>query len=171
MEITVSPKGWLTWPGGTVRCALGRGGVRVDKREGDGATPVGRFPLRRVLYRRDRVDPPVTGLTVQAIEAGDGWCDDAADAAYNRPVRAPFAAGHEVLWRNDELYDLVVVLGHNDDPVVPGAGSAIFLHVARPDYAPTEGCIAVKLEHLEAILYDCDAAFLTVEASAGTDAT
>lgn len=134
------------------RCALGRGGVRPapDKREGDGSTPLGLWPLRRALYRPDRLEAPVTALPVQALEFDDGWCDDPADRHYNSPVKRPFAGGHEVLWRPDELYDLVVVLGHNDDPVVPGLGSAIFLHVAREDYAPTEGCVALaKADLLE----------------------
>lgn len=125
-------------------CALGRGGVRTDKREGDGATPLGTFPLRRLWYRADRLEAPsMPGLPTRVIRREDGWCDDPASAEYNRPVTLPHAARHERLWRDDALYDLVVELGYNDDPIVPGAGSAIFLHVARPDYGPTEGCIAV----------------------------
>lgn len=127
-----------------VPCALGRGGVRADKREGDGSTPLGTFALRRLWYRADRPPPPVTkGLPMQVIHREDGWCDDPEAGAYNRPVVLPHPARHERLWRDDALYDLVVELGYNDDPVVPGAGSAIFLHVARPDYGPTEGCVAV----------------------------
>ncbi len=150
--IRVSPGGWLGWGGERVRCALGRGGVRPDKREGDGATPVGRFPLRRVLYRPDRLARPATALPCAPIAPEDGWCDDPADPAYNRPVRLPHPARHERLWREDGLYDVVAVLGHNDDPVVPGAGSAIFLHVARPDLGPTEGCIALALPDLLRLL-------------------
>jgi L,D-peptidoglycan transpeptidase YkuD (ErfK/YbiS/YcfS/YnhG family) len=135
------------WP-----CAIGRGGLALEKREGDGVTPVGRWVLRRVLYRADRLTRPETALACDAIQADDGWCDDPADAAYNRPVRLPFAARHECLARDDGLYDVVVVLGHNDDPVVPGAGSAIFLHVARDDYGPTEGCVALALGNLLTVL-------------------
>jgi L,D-peptidoglycan transpeptidase YkuD (ErfK/YbiS/YcfS/YnhG family) len=172
MEITVSADGTLVWPGGRLRCALGRGGVRADKREGDGATPVGVFPLRRLLVRRDRLPephvPPVTGLPLVEIGPDDGWCDDPADPAYNRPVRLPFTAGHERLWRDDGLYDLVVVLGHNDEPPRPGLGSAIFLHLARPDYAPTEGCVALERGDLLRLLADCDGAtVLRVEAPTG----
>lgn len=158
MDILVSADGWVRWPGGSARCALGRGGIRTDKREGDGATPVGRFPLRHVLYRPDRLAPPATALPVAPIAPEDGWCDDPADPAYNRPVRLPYPARHEELWRADEVYDVIVVLGHNDDPVVPGAGSAVFLHVARPDYAPTAGCVALAPGDLLRLLGDCPAA-------------
>jgi len=154
-ELAVTGEGLLSCRIGTFRCALGRGGVRAAKREGDGATPAGTFPLRRVLYRADRLAAPRTGLDVAAIARDDGWCDDPADPLYNCPVRLPFAAGHEKLWRDDALYDVIVVLGHNDDPPVPGAGSAIFLHVARPDYGPTEGCVALALDDLLVVLADC----------------
>ena len=155
MEILVDSGGTLSWRGHRVRCALGRGGVRLDKREGDGATPIGCFPLRRVFYRRDRITPPPTALAVAPIEPDDGWCDDPTQPAYNQPVRLPFAGSHERLWREDGLYDLLAVIGWNDDPVVPGLGSAIFLHVARPDYAPTEGCVAVALGDLSELLAAC----------------
>lgn len=162
MDILVSARninprlGTLSWPtpdgGRTVACALGRAGLSADKREGDGATPIGRFPLRRVLYRADRVALPALSLPVAAIEPGDGWCDDPASADYNRQVRLPITASHEHLWRLDSLYDIVVVLGHNDDPPIAGAGSAIFLHVASADYRPTEGCVAVARADLLALL-------------------
>lgn len=152
MDMLVSADGRLRWAGTVYRCALGRGGVRRDKREGDGATPAGRFPLRRVLYRPDRMAAPETGLQTVALTPDDGWCDDPGDAGYNRPVRLPYPARHERMWRADGLYDIVVVIGHNDDPVVPGRGSAVFLHVAREDYGPTEGCVALALDDLQAVL-------------------
>ncbi|MCG8689893.1 MAG: L,D-transpeptidase family protein [Minwuiales bacterium] len=142
--------------GRRVPCALGRSGIRQDKREGDGATPVGRFPLRRVLYRADRLTGPATQLPVTAIERHDGWCDDPADPAYNRPVRLPYPGRHEIMWRDDSLYDIVVVIGHNDTPPLPGAGSAVFLHLAAADYSPTEGCVALALPDMLAFLKDCD---------------
>ena len=125
MDIQVSHDGTLTYPGGTFRCALGRGGIRAeaDKREGDGATPAGCFTLRRVLYRPDRMAPPETSLPVAAIQPADGWCDDPADPAYNQPVHLPHPASHEEMWRADGLYDVVVVIGHNDDPVVRAWGA------------------------------------------------
>lgn len=127
----------------------------MEKTEGDGGTPVGMFPLRRVLYRPDRLDAPATGLPVEAIKPDQGWCDDPAHPDYNRPVSLPFAASHEKLWRDDGVYDVIVILGHNDDPPVPGKGSAIFMHVARPDYGPTEGCVALALEDLLDVLAKC----------------
>ncbi|RAI59712.1 hypothetical protein DOO78_08670 [Roseicella frigidaeris] len=139
--------GRLAW-----RCALGRGGIRVDKREGDGATPVGLLPLRRLLYRADRVAPPACRVPVEPLSSQDGWCDDPGDAAYNQRVRLPHPARHEALWREDALYDLIGVLGWNDAPVVRGRGSAIFLHLARPDLAPTEGCVALAERDLRAAL-------------------
>lgn len=152
MDITVSSDGILQWNGTALRCALGRAGITEDKREGDGGTPVGCWPLRRVLYRPDRLAPPVTALAVTALMPGDGWCDDPAHADYNRPVKLPHPASCETLWRDDGVYDVVVVLGHNDQPPVPGRGSAIFLHVARPQWQPTEGCVALTLPDLLALL-------------------
>ncbi|MBF0268065.1 MAG: L,D-transpeptidase family protein [Alphaproteobacteria bacterium] len=153
MILTVSPEGTLVVPNiANFRCALGRSGVSTAKREGDGATPAGRFPLRRVFFRPDRLDPPLTRLPVLALHPDDGWCDDPGHLDYNRPVRLPFAASHEKMWREDALYDLGAVLGHNDAPPVPYLGSAIFLHVAKPDYAPTEGCVALALDDLRSLL-------------------
>ena len=134
------------------RAALGRGGVHGHKQEGDGATPQGLLPLRRVLYRADRGPAPRTVVPVEPIAPTDGWCDDPAHRDYNRLVTLPHDGRHEALWRDDGLYDIVGVLGWNDAPVVRGVGSAIFLHVARPDLAATEGCIALALPDLRALL-------------------
>ncbi|MGF6227013.1 L,D-peptidoglycan transpeptidase YkuD (ErfK/YbiS/YcfS/YnhG family) [Inquilinus ginsengisoli] len=152
MEVVVSAAGWIDWGAGRRACALGKGGVRPDKREGDGATPTGRFPLRRVLYRPDRGPAPTTALPCAAIAPEDGWCDEPADPAYNRPVRLPHPARHERMWRDDALYDLVIVIGHNDDPPVAGLGSAVFVHLARPDWGPTDGCVALARADLLELL-------------------
>ena len=157
MDLIVEPAGWARWGARRMRCALGKGGVRTVKREGDGATPTGAFVMRRVLYRPDRGAPPTTQLPSAAIGKTDGWCDDAADPAYNRPVTLPCRARAERLWRDDRLYDLIVVLGYNDAPPVAGRGSAIFLHVAAADYAPTEGCIALAPDDLRRVLAEADA--------------
>lgn len=131
---------------------IGRGDVRADKREGDGATPTGLLPLRRVFYRADRGPAPRASVPVETLAPNDGWCDDPADQRYNSRVTLPYDARHECLWRDDGVYDLIGVLGWNDSPVVRGRGSAIFIHVARPDYAPTEGCVALAAPHLHALL-------------------
>ena len=146
--IRVDSSSCLTWGHSRVRCALGRTGIVANKQEGDGGTPAGRHPLRVVYFRDDRVAAPVTRLPVVALSGEDGWCDDPKDRAYNQPVKLPYRARCERLWRDDHLYDVVVVLGYNDDPIVAGRGSAIFLHVAREAYAPTEGCIALALNDL-----------------------
>jgi L,D-peptidoglycan transpeptidase YkuD (ErfK/YbiS/YcfS/YnhG family) len=159
MDIVVSRDAKLgavaDWGAGARHCAVGHGGIGEKLREGDGITPAGKFVLRRVLYRPDRVSQPRTMLPLAEISATDGWCDDPADPAYNRPVRFPHDAGAETLWRDDALYDVLATIGFNDDPVIPGKGSAIFLHVAHPDYRPTEGCIALSfcdlLEALNAV--------------------
>jgi len=151
-DILVTRDGILSVGPHRFRCALGRSGISDAKREGDGATPVGCFALRRLLYRPDRLAAPDTGLGSQVIDANDGWCDDPDHASYNRPVRLPFDGRCERLFRDDHVYDLVVVLGHNDDPPVPNAGSAIFLHLASPDYSPTEGCVALALPDMLTVL-------------------
>lgn len=158
MEIVVQAPDRLTFQGRAHLCVIGRGGIRARKREGDGVTPAGVFCLRRLLYRADRLEIPQTGLAVAALSPGDGWCDDAGHADYNRQVTLPHPASCEELWRDDGIYDLVVVLGHNDAPVVAGAGSAIFLHLARPDFSPTAGCVALARSDLLEILEACDPA-------------
>jgi L,D-peptidoglycan transpeptidase YkuD (ErfK/YbiS/YcfS/YnhG family) len=152
MRAIVIPSGLLTIQSETFRAALGRGGVRADKQEGDGATPAAALPLRRLLYRADRLAAPDCAVPVRPLERDDGWCDDPADAAYNRPVRLPVAASAEALWRDDAVYDIIGVLGWNDDPIRPGRGSAIFLHIAQPDYAPTAGCVALSTDDLRRVL-------------------
>ena len=154
MIFTATADGFLDLGPRRVRCALGKGGVKpaAAKREGDGASPAGVWPIRRVLYRPDRGKAPKTVFPVAAITRADGWCDDPADPAYNRPVALPYPARCEVMWRDDNAYDIVVILAHNDDPPVPGLGSAIFLHLAKPGYPPTEGCVAVAREDMEALL-------------------
>jgi L,D-peptidoglycan transpeptidase YkuD (ErfK/YbiS/YcfS/YnhG family) len=137
---------------GVRRAALGRSGIKALKREGDGATPAGRFTLRQVLYRADRHFPPLTGIPLRAIRASDGWCDDPRDRNYNHRIRLPSARSAEGLMRANHLYDLVIVLGYNDLPRVRGKGSAIFMHLARPGYTPTEGCIALSRHDLLMLL-------------------
>ena len=128
------------WP-----CVIGRGGAvaAAAKREGDGATPLGSWPLRAALLRPDRGLTPPRALPWRWLRPNDGWSDDPVDPAYNRPVLHPHPFSAERLWRDDAVYDVIVVLGHNDASPVAGLGSAIFLHATRPDRRPTEGCVAV----------------------------
>ena len=155
MDLIVDPAGWLIAGPARYRCALGRAGIVADKREGDGATPTGAFPLRRLLFRQTRIADPKTKLPRGSLEKDDGWCDCPADPRYNQPVKLPYCASAEPLWRSDHLYDLIVVLGHNDDPVQSGFGSAIFLHCARTNYAPTKGCFALATADLLDLLVEC----------------
>jgi len=152
MRAIVSSAGLLTIGRGTFRAALGWGGMRADKHEGDGATPIGLLPLRKVLYRPDKLPAPACAVPVQALTPEDGWCDDPSHPGYNRPVRLPIRASAETLWRQDNVYDIIGILGWNDAPVIPRRGSAIFLHIARPDYAPTEGCVALSPSDLQRVL-------------------
>ena len=153
MRAIVNPRGQLLTAAGMVfRVALGRGGVRADKQEGDGATPIGLLPLRRVLYRADRVRAPECVVPTEPVAPDEAWCDDSDRPEYNQIIRLPHDGHYEELWRQDGLYDLIGVLGWNDSPVQRGRGSAIFLHVARSDYAPTEGCIALALGDLRQLL-------------------
>ena len=145
-------QGWLVAGTKTLQVALGRGGVRADKREGDGGTPAGRFHPVRVWWRADRLPPPRTLLPLRRIGPDDAWCEDPADRRYNRAVRRSASASGDRLCRSDGLYDLIVELDHNTHPRVAGRGSAIFVHVARDGFAPTAGCIALARKDLLRLL-------------------
>ncbi|BCW87092.1 hypothetical protein sos41_02180 [Alphaproteobacteria bacterium SO-S41] len=156
MDLTVRP--WaeggfiLEANGFAMRCAVGRTGLTADKHEGDGGTPIGRWALREGFYRPDKMPAPQTRLPMQALKPSDGWCDAPGDPNYNKPVQLPYRASHEELWRKDDIYDVIVVMGYNDDPPTDGRGSAIFLHISRSDYSPTAGCVAVPLEEMMKLL-------------------
>jgi L,D-peptidoglycan transpeptidase YkuD (ErfK/YbiS/YcfS/YnhG family) len=125
---------------------------RTVKKEGDGGTPRGALPLRGLWYRPDKVRPPNTKLPMRAMRQDDLWCDAPGDRNYNRPVHAPYPASHEKMWRDDDVYDYVVELGWNDRPRFQGRGSAIFMHLARPGFRPTEGCVALRRSDMEKLL-------------------
>ena len=135
-------------------CVIGKGGAVPEdrKREGDGASPIGRYYLVGALLRPDRVGAPATALPWRWLRPADGWCDAVDDPQYNRPVSHPWRSSAERLWREDHVYDVIVVLSHNWSPVVPGAGSAIFWHLTQPDRRPTEGCIAIDREQMLTLL-------------------
>lgn len=147
-----NPNGVLRLGSLRLHCALGHSGRCILKREGDGATPIGLWPIREAFYRADRTRRPVSGVPIRVIRPDWGWCDAPADRNYNRFVRLPYPASAESLWRDDGLYDIVVVLGYNDRPRRRGRGSAIFMHLARPGHAPTEGCVALSMRDLRLLL-------------------
>ena len=145
-------RGWLTCGPLRLRVALGRGGIRRNKREGDGATPAGCFDLCAVWWRGDRNPRPGGRLPTRPIRPDDAWCEDPRDRRYNRHFRLKRAAAGDRLWRDDRLYDLIVTLSHNTRPRIAGRGSAVFIHVARPGYAPTAGCVALAAPDLRRLL-------------------
>jgi L,D-peptidoglycan transpeptidase YkuD (ErfK/YbiS/YcfS/YnhG family) len=157
-QLRVSPapgnprRGWLLAGPVAIAVALGRGGVIVNKREGDGATPRGSFRLVRLWWRADRHRRPRTFLPLRRISPSDAWCENPNDRRYNRPVRLQPGATGDRLWRNDRLYDFVIELDHNTRPRVAGRGSAVFIHVARDKLAPTAGCVALPPDAMRRLL-------------------
>ncbi|MEO1330374.1 MAG: L,D-transpeptidase family protein [Pseudomonadota bacterium] len=125
-------------------CAIGRGGRTREKREGDGATPIGVFSFETVYWRPDRRAHPRLSLPARRIGVHDGWSDDPEDPLYNQPVRRPHPWRCERMRRPDPLYDMVIVFDANRDPIIPGGGSALFVHVWRAPRYPTAGCIAFR---------------------------
>jgi L,D-peptidoglycan transpeptidase YkuD (ErfK/YbiS/YcfS/YnhG family) len=132
--------------------ALGRAGIKANKREGDGATPRGTFRLKRLWWRADRQPRPATGLPARRIGPNDGWCEDPSDRCYNRPIKLAPASAADRLARADGLYDFIIEIDHNTRPRVAGRGSAVFIHVARPGFAPTAGCVALEFNSLRRLL-------------------
>ncbi|PNG26967.1 L,D-transpeptidase catalytic domain protein [Methylocella silvestris] len=147
-----TPAGRLQAADLSLPCAIGSAGVRHDKREGDHASPAGSWRLLYGFFRADRHAPRAPLLPMRAARRQDGWCDDPASALYNRRVATPFASSFETLWRDDRLYDIVIVLDYNIHPRRKGRGSAIFLHCARDGFAPTEGCIALRPQDFRRLL-------------------
>jgi L,D-peptidoglycan transpeptidase YkuD (ErfK/YbiS/YcfS/YnhG family) len=147
-----SARGILRFRGFALPAAIGRSGILANKREGDGGSPRGRFRLLRLWWRADRLRRPPTRLATRRIEPSDAWCEDPSDRRYNRPIRIPDSAPGDRLRREDALYDLVIELDHNTRPRVAGRGSAVFIHVARPGFLPTAGCVALDARALSRLL-------------------
>ncbi len=133
-------------------CALGESGITTNKQEGDGATPVGTFALRKIYYRPDRWQTLDSTLPIEQITPHSGWSDDPKDKRYNRYIQTPHPFRHENLWRDDAIYNILIVLGYNDSPAISGKGSAIFFHLAHPNYSPTKGCIAISEKDMRYLL-------------------
>ncbi|MGA8920654.1 MAG: L,D-transpeptidase family protein [Pseudolabrys sp.] len=147
-----SSRGWLIAGMLALPVALGRGGIKANKREGDGGTPRGSFRLKRLWWRADKHPRPVTTLPVRRITPSDGWCEDPADRHYNRPIKVPANASVDRLARKDSLYDFIIEIDHNTRPRIAGRGSAVFIHAARQGFAPTAGCVALELSTLRRML-------------------
>ncbi len=152
MNLVIKPNGQSHWNNITFRCALGRGGISNNKKEGDGITPAGKFALRQVFFRSDRISAPRTILPITCIKKTDAWCDCPESKQYNKLITLPISGGYETLWRTDAIYDLIAVVGYNDQPVIPGNGSAIFVHLATPSFSNTKGCVAFSKSALSKIL-------------------
>jgi len=144
VKVTLLSPTSLECNGKVYECRTGRGGIRIKKVEGDGATPTGSFPLRQVFYRPDRIRPFACDLPMTSLTPVDGWCDDPTYPAYNRLVKIPCPASHEILWREDHTYDIFIVVGYNDAPAIPTKGSAIFIHLMNEKRTPTAGCVALS---------------------------
>ncbi|HET9715871.1 MAG TPA: L,D-transpeptidase family protein [Pseudolabrys sp.] len=147
-----SRRGWLIVGGAAIPVALGRGGIKANKREGDGGTPRGVFRLRRLWWRGDRHPRPPTSLPARRIGPGDGWCEDPGDRRYNRWIKLPPHAEGDRLARPDNLYDFIIEIDHNTRPRIAGRGSAVFIHAAREGFAPTAGCVALEMKTLRRLL-------------------
>ena len=143
---------YLIYNGTKYKCAIGSGGFSDKKKEGDGCTPIGVFQITGILFRKDKLKNLNTNYNLKTISPSDGWCDDPNSKYYNTKIKFPFENSAEKLFRPDNLYDIVCVTNHNQNPVIPEAGSAIFIHVASKDYSATKGCVALSLDDLTEIL-------------------
>ena len=143
---------YLLYNGIKYKCAIGNGGFRDKKKEGDGCTPIGVFQVTDILYREDKIKNLVTNYSLQAISPSDGWCDDPNSKHYNTKIKFPFKNSAEELFRQDDQYDIICITNHNQNPIIPGAGSAIFIHVASKNYSATAGCVALNIKDLTEIL-------------------
>ena len=146
--IIVKKSGYLKYKNLKVRCALGKAGIKKKEKEGDNITPKGIFEITRIYYRADKIKNITTRIKKVKIKKNIGWCDDPNSNFYNKQIKLPSKYSHEKLYRRDNLYDLVLVLNYNINPIIKNKGSAIFLHIAKDSYKKTKGCIALKKKHL-----------------------
>jgi L,D-peptidoglycan transpeptidase YkuD (ErfK/YbiS/YcfS/YnhG family) len=146
--IIVKKSGYLKYKNLKFRCALGEAGIKKKEKEGDSVTPKGTFEIIKIYYRPDRIKNITTDLKKIKIKKNMGWCDDSRSHFYNQQIKLPNKFAHEKLFRNDNLYDLILVLNYNINPTIKHKGSAIFIHIAKNSYKKTKGCIALKKEHL-----------------------
>ena len=142
--IIINRSGYLKYKNLKFKCALGKAGIGNKKSEGDNITPRGNFRIVKIYYRKDRLKKLSSKFTLSEITKNMGWCDDPKSRKYNQPIKLPTKYGHEILYRRDKIYDLILVLNYNMKPTIKGKGSAIFIHVAKKNYKKTSGCIALK---------------------------
>jgi L,D-peptidoglycan transpeptidase YkuD (ErfK/YbiS/YcfS/YnhG family) len=146
--IIINKSGYLKYKNLKFRCSLGKAGIEEKKKEGDNITPKGIFKITGIYYRADRIKNITTSIKKIKIKKDMGWCDDPISSYYNKQIKLPSRYSHEKLYRNDNLYDLVLVLNYNTNPIIKNKGSAIFIHVSKKNYKKTAGCIALKKAHL-----------------------
>ncbi len=139
------------------RCSIGKNGLTRNKTEGDLCTPIGEFKFERIFYREDKIKEINFLLPSDVISKNDGWCDDPNSKFYNQHIKFPFNESAEQLYRSDDLYDLICVINYNTNPILHGKGSAIFLHIAKPHFESTEGCVAINKEDLITLVQQIDA--------------
>ncbi len=149
-------KNILTFKDNSYTCAIGKNGTTNEKKEGDGCTPLGKYSLGRIYFRKDKVILPDLKIPTTIIDKNTGWCDDILSDDYNKVISFPFNYSAEKFYKSDDVYDILCVIEYNSNPIIKGKGSAIFMHVARDDYSGTEGCIALRKEHLITILSQID---------------
>jgi len=146
--IIVKKTGYLKYKNFKFRCALGKGGIKKKVKEGDNITPKGIFKIIKIYYRPDKINKIISSIKKIKIKKNMGWCDDPSSSYYNKQIKLPSKYNHERLYRKDNLYDLILVLNYNTNPIIKNKGSAIFLHIAKKKYQPTKGCVALKKQDL-----------------------
>jgi L,D-peptidoglycan transpeptidase YkuD (ErfK/YbiS/YcfS/YnhG family) len=142
--IIINKSGYLKYKDFKFKCALGKGGIGEKKREGDNITPKGTFKIFKIYYRSDRIKKISSKFRAIKIKKNMGWCNDSKSTKYNQPIKLPTKYGHEILYRRDNIYDLILVLNYNMKPTIKNKGSAIFIHIAKKNYKKTAGCIALE---------------------------
>jgi L,D-peptidoglycan transpeptidase YkuD (ErfK/YbiS/YcfS/YnhG family) len=150
--IIINKSGFLKYKDLNFKCALGKAGIGDKKSEGDNITPRGDFRIIKIYYRKDRLKRLPSRFTLTEITKNMGWCDDPKSNKYNQPIKLPTKYSHEILYRRDNIYDLILVLNYNMKPTIKDKGSAIFIHVAKKNYKKTEGCIALKKTDLKYLI-------------------
>ena len=150
--IIVKKNGYLKYKNFKFRCSIGKAGIKTKIKEGDNITPKGTYKILSIYYRKDRVKKFKSSIKKIIIKKKMGWCDDIKSKSYNKQIRLPSKLSHEILYRKDNIYDILCVINYNTNPILKNKGSAIFLHIAKKNYQKTKGCVALKKNHLIKLL-------------------